>query len=660
MQYGVSFVAALVGAVACIAAEEAPLAVNCGFEDSDPTLGWSVPSHWRVVEGEGRKGTRALAWDCDDPNAFSFPVQHVKLEPGARYAFSAWVKTVRGKPSPQVCLGWCDATNKWIACVYAQPVADNDAHTDGWTRYEGRTPPLPSNAANGLLHVHMKRGETGRVLYDDFSLVADGGTEMIAYVACSARRNSFVGEDGAIRFVAPLYVNPVRRPLKTLAAEFEYTGPDGTRVRRPAGRFESDLAEITIDAAEFACGTQQVMLCLRDLTTGEALSKKSRRIVRTEKPIRRRVTFDRIGRTLVDGKPFFPLGCFSGRLEGDDLIEFKKGPFNFFMPYGVVERKEMDRYAAAGLMVVPCVMHKVHGLKYTFTSEFKTEAESHAWFRRHVSEVGDHPALLAWFLVDEVPLAFVPNVASVNDLLEEIDPDHPTWAVTDKPKHARALLPCYDVIGMDPYPIGNKDGRNDVGICSGWARQTREGMFDMRPMWQVPQAFSWSWYRKDPKDLPPDVHMPTRLELANMCWQGVAAGANGLCLYSFGIIRKKLKGAAFDGAWADVCDVAREVKRMEKVLLSDGELIKLAGVPDDCVVTRTWNEEGRDWVLVVNRKAKPAKARIALPRSARSLETAVGGGVSLEGPDALAVELPGLGYAFVALAPHATPAVAGR
>ena len=124
----------------------------------------------------------------------------------------------------------------------------------------------------------------------------------------------------------------------------------------------------------------------------------------------------------------------------------------------------------------------------------------------------------------------VQNVASVNDLLEEIDPDHPTWAVTDKPKHARALLPCYDVIGMDPYPVGNKGWRNDIGICSGWPREAREGMFDMRPMWQVPQVFNWAWYRKGDNDPPPDLRMPTRQEIANMCWQGVAAGANGLCL----------------------------------------------------------------------------------------------------------------------------------
>ena len=637
-------------AAGALSAEHAPIAVNCGFEDPNPSQGWSVPVNWKIVDGEGRRGSRALVWDSEDPKSFSFPVQYVALEPGARYTFGGWLKKVRGKPTPQICLGWSDATNKWISCVYAQAVTDNDARTDGWTRYEGRTPPMPSNAVKGLLHAHMKPGETGRVLYDDFTIVDEGGTEMIAYIACSALRNAFTSADGAIRFVAPLYVNTVRHPLKGLSAGFEYTDAGGSRVLRPADRFGPELAEMTCDAAKFACGTQKVELCIRDVATGEVLSRKSRRIVHTKKPVRRRVAFDRIGRTMVNGRPFFPLGCFSGRLDDDDIREFKKGPFNFFMPYGVVERDELDRYWAAGLMVSPCIMHKVHGLKYSVVSEFKTEAESHAWFRRYISGVKDHPALLSWFIIDELPLAFVQNVASVNDLLEEIDPDHPTWAVTDKPKHARALLPCYDVIGMDPYPVGNKGWRNDIGICSGWPREAREGMFDMRPMWQVPQVFNWAWYRKGDNDPPPDLRMPTRQEIANMCWQGVAAGANGLCLYSFGTIRKNLKGGEFDSAWSEVCDVAREVKLMEHVLLSDGEPMSIAGVPEDILVVRAWDEGGRDWALVVNRTKKQAKARLQLAREFRSLETAVGAGVALDGRNTLSVDLPGLGYAFVSFA----------
>ncbi len=627
-------------------ANETQLVLNGGFESSMKGKGWHLPVKWRVADGIGRKESCALVWENDSPETFSFPKQNIPIGPGTRYTFGGWVKVVKGKPKPQVCLGWCDASNKWISCAYATPVADNDASTDGWTRYEGRTQPMPSNAAIGMLHCHMLRGETGQVLFDDFSLMEEG-TETIAYLACSAVKNSFTPADGAIRFVASLQVNTVKHPMDGLKAEFVHKNAFGETVRCPVDKFTSDLAEIVRDASEFSMGTQHVAVCISERTTGKVIAEKIRRIVNTERPVPRRVTFDKFGRTILDGRPFFPLGCFTGRLSDDDIVQYKKGPFNFFMPYNTVSEDELDRYHNAGLMVVPCVMHKVHGLRYSVVSAHKTEAESHAWFRKYVSEVGKHPALLAWFLVDEVPLAFVPNVAGVNDLLAEIDPDHPTWAVTDKPNHVRALLPCFDVVGMDPYPIGNRGRSMEVSVCSGWAQKAKEGMFGLRPMWHVPQAFNWGWYRKEDVGRE-DVRMPTRQEIANMSWQGVAAGANGLCLYSFGIIRKKLQGKEFDAAWGNVCDVAKEVKKMESVLLSADSQIAVENPDKERLVVRTWRHERRDWVLVVNRTREPVKTYLSLPREFASLEISAGEGVSLDGKT-LKVDFDGFGYAFVSL-----------
>ena len=107
-------------------AYEEQLAVNGGFESSKKSEGWYVPAKWRVEDGIGRKGTRALVWENDDPKIFTFPKQNVTIGPGSRYVFGGWVKTEAGKPKPQVCLGWCDATNKWISCVYATAVTDNE------------------------------------------------------------------------------------------------------------------------------------------------------------------------------------------------------------------------------------------------------------------------------------------------------------------------------------------------------------------------------------------------------------------------------------------------------------------------------------------------------------------------------------------------------
>ena len=96
-----------------------------------------------------------------------------------------------------------------------------------------------------------------------------------------------------------------------------------------------------------------------------------------------------------------------------------------------------------------------------------------------------------------------------------------------------------------------------------------------------------------------------------MCWQAIAAGANGLCYYSFGSLLNNLKGAAFDAAWADVVAVAREVKAKEAMLLSDPGPV-VTDVPKGLVV-RTWADAKTYHVLVVNATTTPVKATLRLP-----------------------------------------------
>lgn len=623
------------------------LVVNPGFDGPKPEKDWVLPAKWKVVEGVGRKGSHAVVWENDDPKFFNYARQNIPLEPGVSYEFGGWAKVESGKPVPHVILGWLDVSNKWISCEFAEALTENDPSADGWTRFEGRTPPLPAHARRGLVHFHQKKGDVGKVKYDSFR-VTPVGRVVVQFVVTSVFRNAFTPEDGKVRFFASININTVKTPLDSLKAELVYRDVRGGKTAAAPVSFKSDLVEFAIDAKDFALGEQDTLFRLVMRKDGSVYASKERKVTVTAKPIPRRVRFDRKGRTLIDGKPFYPLGCFSGRLNAESIAELKKGPFNFAMPYGLSSPEEMALCYSNGIYVAPCVMHKVHGLKYMSVDTSKvTREDARAFFKSYVSAIRDQPGMLAYFIVDEVPRRLIPNIAEINDYLQELDSDHPTWAVTDKPTHARDLLPCYDTIGMDPYPVGNHGWRNDIAICSGWALETRRGMFDCRPMWHVPQIFNWGWYR--PKELGKEgVRMPTVEEIANMTWQAVAAGANGLCFYSYGIIQKKLKGAEYERAWKGVCDFAREVKRMEPVLLSDGDPIALSGVPTDDLVARAWRHEGRDWVLVVNRGREPVKASVTLPAAYSRLETACGAGATVAG-NRLTVDFKGLGYAFVGL-----------
>ena len=134
-------------------------------------------------------------------------------------------------------------------------------------------------------------------------------------------------------------------------------------------------------------------------------------------------------------------------------------------------------------------------------------------------------------------------------------------------------------------------------------------MFGFRPMWNVPQAFNWAWYRKDEYGKP-GVDMPTEDELRSMTWQSVAGGANGLVYYSFFNIfdgeKEPLRGQIF----SYVCKVAQEVRDREAILLSPRLPPEIRHVPEG-MAARAWRTEaGETWLLVCNATRQARTGRV--------------------------------------------------
>ena len=81
----------------------ANMILNPGFEnltDDGKAADWKAPSKtYSYVKGEGRDGSTALKFSVKKKDPYTFPTQDVKVEPGKRYRFSAWVRTkdVNGK-----------------------------------------------------------------------------------------------------------------------------------------------------------------------------------------------------------------------------------------------------------------------------------------------------------------------------------------------------------------------------------------------------------------------------------------------------------------------------------------------------------------------------------------------------------------------------------
>ena len=605
---------------------------------------------WRVDDGAGYGGTKGLVWECNDPSKYAYPAQYVKLEAGSAYRITALVKVdeLKGASSPSVGFEWFDVDGKWVAGSYAHPVDDNGALKDGWARYEGKTRVMkPTDARGGVLCL-LKKGATGKVRFDDvtFERVA---VNPVSFLCTSAYRDSASGGDLSVLasinantnlYVATLTVGLANGDVRTL---------------KPI-RFSETAAVFSVPVSELAMGKQKLAFRLASRKDGQIVGTSEIAFERkgTDAP-RRRVSFDSQRRMLLDGKKFFPLGHYTGAMSVEDMEQYKRGPYNFAIQYAGLSEVQLDRWQKAGVFVACDARGLIYGYPYPTKIGIKTADDTRGALRRLYARIGAHPALVMWYLNDEAPVSMVPNTTVAHEFLHEIDPERATITCLCHPNTVRDFLPSYDVMAHDCYPIGNDKGpRSELERVTRQMRTVEEGLAAMRPLWFIPQTFDWRWHypkEKWPKCDQPNLRMPTREEMANMTWQGVACGANGIVSYSYSSIRRNLKGPEFEKAWGDTCDVAFEVKKMEDVLLSDdvsADFAKGCAALPKYLPVRFYRHDGKVWMLAVNATREPMRAKLDLGAQCRDFKTALGGGVTLL-PDerTLDLDFPPMGYAFV-------------
>ena len=598
---------------------------NQGFEAG--TNGWQIPNAlWRIEDGAGRKGSKCLVYENKDPKRYLFPRHSLALDAGGIYRYGAWVK-VDARPGdgsrriePKVSLDFADASGKWIGADYARPVGKPAA--DGWVLYEGVTRPLASAVVSGNLFGFMPRGGTGRVRFDDFFISCEE-VRHVDTVVSSAYRDT--ATEGTVSFVATLFVDPAKMPLDTLSAKFSYCNANGVEAEVPAETLDSEHAAVKLDVARLAAGTHPLTFVLRTKAGGRELGRAACSFTRAA--VLRRVAFDRFGRTLVDGKPFFPLGMYARDVTPEALALYTNGtPYNCIMPYHMPSKEMLDACRDAGLMVICSVKDFVYGVNED-RERFRSREDSFAHIAGMVRAAKDHPATLAWYANDESPPRQIDTLRDLKHMIHELDPDHPVWHVTDKPWKVRPFLGSYDVIGQDPYPIGLSGADADIGRAATDALMTREAMYDTVPMWHVPQAFNWAWQKGHKSDAS---RYPTAKELVSMTWQPIAAGANGLIYYAFHRICMATKGAERDECLRRAAVAAAEVKAKMPILLSKPGPVVLSAPKG--MVCRTWRSApGVTTLLAVN-----------------TTREAVSGTVTLaDGLPPQAVELPALGHVFI-------------
>ncbi|MBR2838803.1 MAG: hypothetical protein IKE55_08475 [Kiritimatiellae bacterium] len=573
-------------------------AANLDFERGEE--GWRLPPAYSVAKGAGMNGTSALVYENADPKLpYAFPSQKIRLEPGQTYRFSAWIRTEGLKPSnvhgATLGIEWSDANGRHLGGSYTGGLKG----TTDWTRLEGVTTAIPENAASFTFIPYCTAGCVGKAYFDDMEVVPYE-RPVVGHLLSSAYRNT--ADRGRVEFRVGLAL-PGKHPPEGLKAEFSYEAPDGSGKTVPAHGLSRSEAMFALAAEELKLGRSVVTFRLT-APDGSVLGETQLSFNRVAKMPSRRVWIDGYRRTIVDGRPFFPLGMYTGT--ASRRAEYVKGPFNCVMPYQAPDAVGMDFYWTNGVMVIYSVKDVYAGANHT-PATVTSEDAADSYVQAKVDAFRSHPGLLAWYVNDElVGDGWHGMLTRRRDFLERADPDHPTWAVIYQLQFLREMTPTFDVIGTDPYPVPDKA----LSLATDWTRKTDRAFFGLRPMWQVPQAFDWGGYRPDSPGSPPN-RMPTVDEMRSMSWQCVASGANGLVYYSFTAIQKESHGLPFARAWADVCRVGEEVRRYIPVLLSVEPAPTVAGVPAAWGV-RTWRKDGATWLLAVNAQDTAGAAELTL------------------------------------------------
>ncbi|MCE5239992.1 hypothetical protein LLH23_16145 [bacterium] len=552
-------------AAAGFAADLPNLVTNPGFEvkgaNGQPE-GWSGPADvYSCVTSPVRTGTGALQFVNADAGKYALCGHPLPLQAGRIYEFSVWVKcenVVGNDSGATICLEWWSPDGQYLGGSYPGGIKG----TKDWTRVSGTTGRIPENARCSVV-CYLRKGMTGKAWWDDVEVKRYTEPPMRTMLLKPNYRGLVTPETKRIELAAQLRLDdydltPRQTELSVLLLKRgEITPARATRLILADNAPRVGFATKGLEPADYT-----LRIFLRRHDDRQLLDSDQYRLtVLAEGDLQKRPAYiDEHNRLIVNGKPFLPLGMYFSGLNEAELKQYADSAFNCVMPYGGATPEKMDLLQSLNLKIIYTLKDAYYGTTWC-PKAIQSQNDERPFMADKTKQFRNHPALLAWYLNDELSLDYMSRLEAHQEWMETLDPDHPTWIVLYQVGQLELYRKTFDVLGTDPYPIPMAPARR----AAYYTERSVESVMGSRPVWQVPQVMNWACYKKteeEKKDLRP----PTYDELRSMTWQCLTEGATGLIYYSWFDLKKE--PAVFDQRWAEAKRVAAEVKQWAPVLLS--------------------------------------------------------------------------------------------
>lgn len=599
------------------------LAANPGFEERRQV--GALPAAWSgdpVVytrdETVARSGRSSLRFANQDAARYVLCTQPVQLEAGRRYQISVWAKTesIEGEDSgATVCLEfWKDGSGKpaYLGGCYPKGVKG----TKDWTLVKGISRRVPAEAKRCNLTCYVRKGMTGTTWFDDVQIRRTADPIMQTVLVSPGYRGRVVpGQTREIITQVTLNLDDYDIKADDVSLQATVLPSGGGRAlseARATARTDAPL-QMVLPADDLPEGDLVLHVSLMRKRDEATLAMEEHMIRRMPESFRPASYIDRHQRLIITGEPFFPLGMYSSGINEADIRIFADSPFNCLMPYGSPKPEQMDLAQKHGLKVIFSIKDFYAGSSYC-PKFIKTQADEEMAVRNRVRQHRNHPALLAWYLNDELPLSYMSRLNAHQKWVEEEDPNHPTWVVLYQVGDVTKYIRSFDVIGTDPYPIP----KSSPSMAADWTRKTLVNVARGRPVWMVPQVFNWANYRKTEEERK-GLHPPTLPEMRSMAWQCICEGATGLIFYSFFDLRRD-KTTSFKVLWERCKTMAAEIKPMIPVILS------VEPAPEIRIQAGEWlhhlvrKRGDKVYIAAVNDGDGEGAAKFMLPKGTKSVQ----------------------------------------
>ncbi len=259
-------------------------------------------------------------------------------------------------------------------------------------------------------------------------------------------------------------------------------------------------------------------------------------------------------------------------------------------------RARLDKCAEYGVRLGPSTYVTQH------YRHAQSRAQCTADMKRLAAEFGDHPALLAYLLVDE------PGVAGAEDFywgkrkLESFDSNHPAISLCNSVEAIAEYAPVLPIVGIDLYTIRPQPSRDEG--CWALADGVRfASQLGARRIWVLPQTFgaTGSW------------RAATVEEFRVQIFSCLAEGVTGFLPFVYGMPPGWRRKVAFRGTLVDPygnpSPIWDEMRRLGPFVRSVGPLLAEATpAPDGAATVRTRGTI----VSNIGRKRPCADARVWL------------------------------------------------